>query len=584
MTFRVDINTGTAAVPTWVAVTEFVRSWSFNRGRDRFLAGFAAGELSVTFDNRLRTFDPLNGLSSVQSAIVPRGQVRLFSNYEIVPAPTRTNLVLNPSLETNDTFWTTDATGSTIRLSPGWSGTSSAGLQQNILGNFGTFIEVETATLLPNTDYVLSFYNQRRGNSVGTFDVVMRYDTDEVFLATVTPSATWQRTSIRMTTPASVGTTQKVRFNFVVETVDIIFANRPGAEFVAPMQVDALLVEQTTIARSYFDGSFTDSDTEDFEWTGTPHNSTSTLDFDIESGYQFVGYITDWDLQYDLSGDSVATLTAADGFTLLANQTVPDATQPLERTGTRIERLLDAGTIQWPVERRNISQGNRFVTTDTTDSNNALEYFQQITLTELGELFVAKNGDLTYRDSTVNNPSPADVVLAFADDGSGIKYESIQVEYGSEQLTNRFTVTWVGGEVQDNNEASQLQYGVTEDSAETLAQNLIDAASLAGFYVNQFGEPLYRITQLSMNLRTLSDTDQDDVLNLELGDIVTVTFTPNNVGSPIFQYAKVAQISQSGNPGLDYFLTFGLETFTTLPLVLGDATYGKIGDDYVLGF
>jgi hypothetical protein len=579
MTFRVDINTGTAAIPTWVAVTEFVRSWSFNRGRDRFLAGFAAGELSVTFDNRLRTFDPLNGLSSVQSAIVPRGQVRLFSNYEFVPAPTRTNLVLNPSLETNDTFWTSHD-GTSIQRKGGWSGQFSAATQTEFLEPpVPQFMAVETAALAANTDYRVSFYYLQRTKDVLPFDVVMRYDTNEVFLATFTPSSTWQRGSIKFTTPSSVGTTQRVRFNFVEGAPSFV-----SFKGISPMAIDAVLVEETTVAKSYFDGSFTDSDTENFEWTGTPHNSTSTLDFDIESGYQFVGYITDWDLQYDLSGDNVATLTAADGFTLLANQTVPDATQPLERTGTRIERLLDAGTIQWPVERRNISQGNRFVTTDTTDSNNALEYFQQITLTELGELFVAKNGDLTYRDSTVNNPSPADVVLAFADDGSGIKYESIQVEYGSEQLTNRFTVTWVGGEVQDNNEASQLQYGVTEDSAETLAQNLIDAASLAGFYVNQFGEPLYRITQLSMNLRTLSDTDQDDVLNLELGDIVTVTFTPNNVGSPIFQYAKVAQISQSGNPGLDYFLTFGLETFTTLPLVLGDATYGKIGDDYVLGF
>lgn len=579
MTFRVDINTGTAAIPTWVAVTEFVRSWSFNRGRDRFLAGFAAGELSVTFDNRLRTFDPLNGLSSVQSAIVPRGQVRLFSNYEFGPAPTRTNLVLNPSLETNDTFWTSHD-GTSIQRKGGWSGQFSAATQTEFLEPpVPQFMAVETAALAANTDYRVSFYYLQRTKDVLPFDVVMRYDTNEVFLATFTPSSTWQRGSIKFTTPSSVGTTQRVRFNFVEGAPSFV-----SFKGISPMAIDAVLVEETTVAKSYFDGSFTDSDTENFEWTGTPHNSTSTLDFDIESGYQFVGYITDWDLQYDLSGDNVATLTAADGFTLLANQTVPDATQPLERTGTRIERLLDAGTIQWPVERRNISQGNRFVTTDTTDSNNALEYFQQITLTELGELFVAKNGDLTYRDSTVNNPSPADVVLAFADDGSGIKYESIQVEYGSEQLTNRFTVTWVGGEVQDNNEASQLQYGVTEDSAETLAQNLIDAASLAGFYVNQFGEPLYRITQLSMNLRTLSDTDQDDVLNLELGDIVTVTFTPNNVGSPIFQYAKVAQISQSGNPGLDYFLTFGLETFTTLPLVLGDATYGKIGDDYVLGF
>lgn len=341
---------------------------------------------------------------------------------------------------------------------------------------------------------------------------------------------------------------------------------------------------QPTTVLEYFDGSFTDTSVNDYGWTGTAHNSTSTNAFSIETGYQYVGFITDWDLQYDLSGDSTAKLTAADGFTLLANQTVPNATQPLEQTGVRINRLLNADSIQWPAERRNIATGNRYLTTDTTSNENALEYFQQISLTELGELFVAKNGYLTYRDSAVNNPSPADVVVAFADDGTGVRYESIQVEYGSEQLTNRFTVTWSGGDVQDNNISSQALYGVVEDSATTLAQNLTDATSLAGFYVSRFGQPLYRITELSMNVRNLSSTQRADVLDLELGDVVSVTFTPNGVGSAIVQYAKVSRISQGADPGLDYFITFGLETFSTFPLVLGDAEYGKIGDSYVLGF
>lgn len=577
MTFRVDLNTGTAAVPVWAEVTSYVRSWSFSRGRDRFLSGFAAGDLSITFDNRLRTFDPLNSASSVQSAIVPRGQVRVFWDYGTSAGGTRTNLALNPSFETGTTRWTSDFPIAQRFASSRYGSWAYQFGDYNDGFGTGDYIRGEVGALSGSTTYTLSFYY----SAPISLEVFMRYDSTNVSVGSITEgfnnTGTFSSTFI---TPSSVGTNQYVE---IQNTTDV--AIQGGGPQVLPIAaVDGFLLETGAVLGSYFDGSFTDTDINEYAWTGTAHDSTSTDTFDIETGFQYVGYITDWDLQYPLNGDSTARLTAADGFTLLANQTVPNATQPLEQTGTRINRLLNSDSVQWPADRRNIASGNRYLTTDTTSNENALDYFQEIALTELGELFVAKNGDLTYRDSSVNNPSPADVVLAFADDGTGIKYESVQVEYGSEQLTNRFTVSWTGGDVQADNLPSQLQYGVTEDSATTLSQNLTDATSLADYYVNRFGEPLYRITELSMNVRNLSSSDRDDVLGLELGDVVTVTFTPNDVGTAIFQYAKVTRISQYGDPGLDYYITFGLETFTTLPLVLGDAEYGKIGDNYVLGF
>lgn len=566
MTFRVDVNTGSALVPVWYDVSSFVRSWMFSRGRDRFLSGFSAGSCEVTFDNRLRTFDPLNGSSPVQSAVVPRGQVRLFWDYAVAPGGVRTNLALNPSVETNTTYWSTDGILQRYTLTERVDAPFGVYAIGPRVKSVSTYVQTQLASLSTETEYAISAY------VLSAVDVTVSivYGATVVDLGTVSAGTAWTRFSAFVTTPTSVGATQYIRFSY-------------ASTSVASIYFDGVLVEQAQELLDYFDGSFTDTDINEYAWTGTAHNSTSTDSFDIETGHQYVGYITDWNLSYDVRGDSTATLQAADGFTLLANQQVPDATQPLEQTGTRINRLLNSGTIQWPAQRRSIQAGNRFLTTDTTDGDNALSYFQQIALTELGELFVAKNGDLTYRGSDVNNPSPADVVATFADDGTGIAFQTIAVEYGSEQLTNRFTVTWVGGDVQDDNLTSQALYGVTEDSATTLAQNLTDAASLAGYYVNRFGQPLYRIQQVSMYVPNLSLSDRATVLDLELGDVVLVKFTPNGLGSSIDQYAKITRISQSGE-GVEHYITFGLEAFTTFPLVLGDATYGELGSTYVLGF
>lgn len=572
MSVRVDFNTGTPEQPVWSDITSFVRSVSFDRGKNESIGSYSAGNCSIVLDNRGRQFDPTYTSSPYNAAIVPRRQVRVFSDYGTAPGGVRTNLARNPSGETNTTFWATDGSSGVLADSPGLYGTKSFSYLAALGGGTATYLETTLATLATNTTYTASFYYKDNLRFSGTVTLTVRYDSTSVDLATFTVSALqpWARVSATFLTPPSVGTAQRLRWTFASATE-------------SPMIIDGVLVEAAAFAGTYFDGSFTDTALSDYAWTGTAHNSTSTDTFLAESGHQFVGYITDWDLDYQTSGDATATIRASDGFTLLSNQTVPDQVMPIERSGVRIQRLLNTGNIQWPADRRNIDTGRETLADDTTQSANALSYLQQIEATEGGRLFVAKNGDLRFDSGEATNLT-LPVVAAFADTGAGIRYEDVRVVYGTEQLANQITADYNGGSVSADNLTSQANYGVTRASLpELLVNNPDDAQYLVSSYVNQFGEPAYRVDELVVNLRALSNADQTTVLGLELGDHVSVQITPA-IGSAITQNAEIVRIARSiTDAETRDLITFGLDTYRVLPFILDSAEYGRLDQD-ALGF
>jgi hypothetical protein len=126
---------------------------------------------------------------------------------------------------------------------------------------------------------------------------------------------------------------------------------------------------------------------------------------------------------------------------------------------------------------------------------------------------------------------------------------------------------------------------VTSLAIGTLNQNSTDAAYLAAYYTLRFGLPQYRVNAITVNVLSLSAANQTAVLGLELGDVVTVKFTPGNVAPQVVQYGKVVRINSNiGDGGKRYEVELGLETFQTFPFILNDATAGKLDSTYVLGF
>jgi hypothetical protein len=299
----------------------------------------------------------------------------------------------------------------------------------------------------------------------------------------------------------------------------------------------------------------------------------------ITSGNQdaFVGTIDDWNLTYDLSGQSEASVNCADGFVFLASAFLTEHTATSELSGARVNTVLDRPEVNWPASDRDIDTGQSLLQADLVDENtNVLSYLQKVESSEVGSLFMTKSNLVAFKDS-VNIPDTIGV-LQFTDDGSGIGYQNIEVVYGTEQLFNRVITTNLNGTPQiAENTNSQSLYGISALVADDLLLTTdAEALNLANYLLGIYDQPELRINSLSVELANLSDAIHQSILQLDLNDIIQIKFTPNNVGSTIDRYAQIVGISHDISVASHSIQLF-LKSVQDLPLILDDPVYGRLG-------
>jgi hypothetical protein len=297
---------------------------------------------------------------------------------------------------------------------------------------------------------------------------------------------------------------------------------------------------------------------------------------------QFTGVIEDWNLDYDISGKSTASIIAADAFTLLAQQSLTAGTATTQTTGERIKAVLSMPSVAWPLTQRNIDTGSAQVGADVwTIDQNALSYMQSVEASEQGQLFMDRNGYVRFINGSVTPTSGMSSVL-FSDAGNGIPYISATVSYGTELLYNSVTVSAPGATSTWNNTVSQTKYGITTTTVDTLLSTSNAVTALSQYWVAKYGEPEYRFQDLVVSVDGLTGAQATSTLQIELGDIVQVRFTPNGVGSPIQRYAQVNKIEH--NIGVDrHEITFGFGSLQYAFLVLDDSGFGIL-DTNALAF
>lgn len=186
----------------------------------------------------------------------------------------RTNLVTNPSFETNTTGWTA-VLGCTIARSTAQAYAGTASLAVTMTGT-GSAVAGQPSTLYvpatPGVSYVASAY-VRAATVVRQMRVAVSfYDSAKALLSgggyglfVTNTTSDWTRVSSNVSV-APVGTA------FVTVSVGVISPVVAGEVHY----VDAVLLEQAVTIGSYFDGSTTDTTDSEYAWTGTAHASTST--------------------------------------------------------------------------------------------------------------------------------------------------------------------------------------------------------------------------------------------------------------------------------------------------------------------
>jgi hypothetical protein len=296
---------------------------------------------------------------------------------------------------------------------------------------------------------------------------------------------------------------------------------------------------------------------------------------EIAGSRAYTGQIEDFDLIYDVGNDSVCQVKCSDGFTLLTARQLAGSAFVQEDTGDRVTAVLNDPGVAWPPARRDIDSGTVDVAAQSIGDNvNALTYLQEVNASEPGLLFIGKDGFVRFRNRS-SLQALTDVV--FSDEGDGIPFMRITNEVGTESLFNEINVEFASGKTTAFSPSSQTKYGTQVLNYKTLLSASADAEALAEFYSRKFSEPVSRIIGLEIALSALPDTDKAAVLALELGDLVTVKFTPNRIGDRIQQASVIEAIEHQVTPKfhvMRFNLSTGLSGFIIGESLLGQESIG----------
>jgi hypothetical protein len=298
----------------------------------------------------------------------------------------------------------------------------------------------------------------------------------------------------------------------------------------------------------------------------------------VDNVIQFEGTIDDWNIDYNAGGNSVATAMAFDGIANLANLETETLTLTEATVDNQLNQVLN--NINWPSSKRDLDVSTAVLAGSTVnDGTNALGLLQLMTDSEPGDLFVSKTGNVKFvgRNQSFRT---GDVILS--DDGTAISYTAVKVIFGSELLFNAWTVENLTNQILVKSDSSIGLYGERDATRNTLLKNTSDLQTLGDFLLTRYDAPEYRFESLSVNLKLVSPADRADLLDLELGDVVRVDFTPSGIPPTIERYGKVIRLGNSFADNQE-IMEIGLEAVAGALLILDDPEFGKL-DVALLGW
>ena len=299
----------------------------------------------------------------------------------------------------------------------------------------------------------------------------------------------------------------------------------------------------------------------------------------------FRGFIDDFDIQYEPGKQSVVQIQVSDAFSVLANSGLQEFTPDSELSGARINTVLDRPEVDWPAELRDIDPGNSvMLDTDVAEGTGTLEYLQLVSNSEFGTLYLAKDGKIAFRERNAV-PNIPDIVFSdeiIDEEYTGIQFADVNIVYGSENLYNRITLEnadLIPEEAFAEDADSQIFYGPrTLSQSGLLIQEPDELQFLADFLLARYKEPQYRFETVTVVMDTLTGSNQNAVLDLEIGDIVLVRFEPSDIPPAIEQYCRIIGINQDWNSNSKN-ITFALERLDFAIFILDDPVLGELDQD-----
>jgi hypothetical protein len=296
-------------------------------------------------------------------------------------------------------------------------------------------------------------------------------------------------------------------------------------------------------------------------------------------------FIDDLDIAYEPGGRSVVSIQGVDGLSDLTINNLPEVSPDVELSGARVTRILNLPEVNWPADDRIIAEGSSFLSdAEISSGTSAIAYLQLIATSEAGEVFVSKDNKFVFKS---RNTPPTIPDLIFTDEASipgftVIPFAELGVVFGSEELYNRIVLSndqEVPEQAIAEDVESQATYGPRSYTVTGLLnQDSDEIQFLADFLLARFKEPQYRFSSLSVVMDILSESQQDEVLDLEIGDIVQVRFTPGNIPPAIEQYVRIIGISHDWSNN-EKRINLSLERLDFSLFVLDSPVLGVLDED-----
>lgn len=247
----------------------------------------------------------------------------------------------------------------------------------------------------------------------------------------------------------------------------------------------------------------------------------------------FSGFISSWDWEWPKGTEYArVTITADDGFRLLALSNVDNVTGAAtgDYPGTRINQILDM--IDWPADMREIDTGTQELQNDPGGLRAVLDAIQTVESTELGAFYMDPNGNARFKSRNAISQQASGTTTDFADNGTGIYYQDLDVAFDETELSNVVSVTNHGGTAQTASDATSIAdyFTRTYTQSQLLGRNNAQALNIANLILQYRKTPRIRIESITLDLS--SDTPRVPAgLSLDFGDpiYVTRTQTPTSV-------------------------------------------------------
>lgn len=258
----------------------------------------------------------------------------------------------------------------------------------------------------------------------------------------------------------------------------------------------------------------------------------------------FQGFVESWPASFpEIGKDQIVTISLVDGFKVLSLAAVSGSFSS-QLSGARVNAILDA--ISWPAADRSIATGVSTVPAVTLTNESALTHLQAIEHAEGGRLFMSRDGKVTFIQRGTAS-TPAFGGRTWTDDGTGMSYRDLRLDFGDELIINDARLTRAGGTEQVATDAtSTARYwkrSFTESGIQLGTDN--EVSDLAHELVGKYKNPAIRIEGLADN--AMRHGQWANLLVRDLRDRVLIVKTPTGA-STLSQDSYIEGIEHSWVP------------------------------------